>query len=53
MEDIFTNWTFYLMILLMFFGAFIIGFFFGTSSNKTVVVKTEKVDVPLMTSTEN
>lgn len=35
----------------MLLGAFIIGFFFGSSSNKTVVVKTEKVEVPLMTST--
>ncbi|PRP66527.1 hypothetical protein [Nonlabens agnitus] len=51
MEDILTNWTFYAILVVMLFGAFIIGYFFGNSSNKTVVVKTEKVVVPLASST--
>lgn len=36
---------------MMLFGAFVIGYFFGNSSNKTIVVKTEKVAVPLASTT--
>lgn len=53
MEDVLTNWTFYAVIFTMLLGAFIIGYFFGNATNKTVVVKTEKVVVPLASSSQD
>ncbi len=47
MDQILTNWSFYLILVGMLLGAFLIGYFFGGAGNRSVVVKTEKVAVPL------
>jgi predicted flap endonuclease-1-like 5' DNA nuclease len=47
MEDFTTHLPFFLVVLLMLFGAFVIGYVFGGRSKRTVVVKTQKIQVPI------
>lgn len=37
MEDLLTNWTFYVVLFMMLFGAFMIGYYFGNSSEQTSI----------------
>ncbi|BAO56256.1 hypothetical protein [Nonlabens marinus] len=47
MEDFNLHLPYYAIIAAMLLGAFLIGYFFGGRSQKTIVVKTEQVKVPL------
>jgi predicted flap endonuclease-1-like 5' DNA nuclease len=47
MEDFTTHLPYYAVLLVMFLGAFLIGYFFGGKSKDTIVIKTEEVEVPL------
>ncbi|WP_194852639.1 hypothetical protein [Nonlabens antarcticus] len=47
MEDFITHLPYYAILLVMLLGAFVIGYIFGARSKKVIVVKTEKVRVPL------
>lgn len=47
MEDLSTHLPYYTILFAILFGAYLIGYIFGTRSQKSIVVKTEKVKVPL------
>ncbi len=49
-EHITANWSLYLLLVGFIFGAFLLGYFFGGAGNRSVVVKTERVAVPLSQS---
>ncbi len=50
MEDFQLHLPYYIVLIMMLFGSFLVGYFFGGKSKERIVVKTEQVKVPLASS---